>query len=266
MDDMPSGGHNKIPRGDLIQGLLDLAEDLGKTPTRTEMNEHGPYSGSAYRREFGRWNAALEAVNFKKHRPSDPEYTTIECEQCGTTEHRLQSQIRNQKHIFCSVPCKNEWQATSWGGEDHPLYERIELKCVECGRPIPRKPSLVGEARDDQNVFCSPQCMGDARAGEGNPNFRGGDIRNYGPMWESQRLHRLELDRFRCRDCGMTNEESLDEYNLSLAVHHKVPFRTFYEDGTADYEAAHAIDNLVSLCASCHRKWEALPVQPRFGV
>lgn len=74
------------------------------------------------------------------------------------------------------------------------------------------------------------------------------DRRDYGPNWAQQRLRARARDGFRCRRCGISEAE----LGRELDVHHKVPFREF--DGR--YTAANALDNLVSLCPSCHSRAE----------
>ena len=63
----------------------------------------------------------------------------------------------------------------------------------------------------------------------------------------------LERDGRRCRTCGARAEEFL------LHVHHVRPFREYgYVPGrNENYRQANQIDNLVTLCPSCHRRAEA---------
>lgn len=68
---------------------------------------------------------------------------------------------------------------------------------------------------------------------------------NYGPNWTKIRNEVRKRDRYRCQICGVF------ESDMAHDVHHKIPFRTF-----TDYETANRLDNLVTLCASCHRKVE----------
>ena len=55
----------KLTREELIQQLLDLAEELGRTPKYMEFR-YDPRTASYYviRREFGNWNNFLEAAGF----------------------------------------------------------------------------------------------------------------------------------------------------------------------------------------------------------
>jgi transposase-like protein len=84
----------------------------------------------------------------------------------------------------------------------------------------------------------------------------------YGPNWDEQREARLDRDGWECVVCGMTNAEHEKEYNRELNVHHIRPLRKFRDGDSIDFEAANAIENLITLCGPCHHKWEGVPVKP----
>ncbi|MCB0006105.1 MAG: DUF1998 domain-containing protein, partial [Anaerolineales bacterium] len=73
---------------------------------------------------------------------------------------------------------------------------------------------------------------------------------DYGPNWQAQRLKALDRDGHRCKMCGAAGDEG-----PGLHVHHLRPFREFgYVPGENDYyRQANQVENLVSLCPSCHR-------------
>ena len=75
---------------------------------------------------------------------------------------------------------------------------------------------------------------------------------DYGPNWQGQRRLALERDGRRCRTCGASGDE------ITLHIHHIRPFREYgYVPGTNDnYRLANQLDNLVTLCPSCHRRAE----------
>jgi DEAD/DEAH box helicase domain-containing protein len=77
---------------------------------------------------------------------------------------------------------------------------------------------------------------------------------DYGPNWQEQRQKTLERDGQRCRTCGATARPG-----AGLHVHHIRPFRDYgYIPGKNDaYKVANQLENLVTLCASCHRRAEA---------
>jgi DEAD/DEAH box helicase domain-containing protein len=71
------------------------------------------------------------------------------------------------------------------------------------------------------------------------------DPNDYGPDWPRLRLAVRTRDGFRCRVCGAP------ENGREHDVHHKVPFRTF-----TSLAEANRMDNLVTLCPTCHRSAE----------
>jgi DEAD/DEAH box helicase domain-containing protein len=74
-----------------------------------------------------------------------------------------------------------------------------------------------------------------------------------GPNWEQQRRKARERDGNHCRHCGAPERP-----DRSHDVHHLEPFRTFgYVRGQNDhYLQANQLDNLVTLCRSCHQRVE----------
>ena len=71
------------------------------------------------------------------------------------------------------------------------------------------------------------------------------DPNNYGKNWNQQRNAARARDQFRCQFCG------LNETSRAHHVHHIQPFRTF-----TTAEAANKLENLVTLCPSCHIRAE----------
>jgi len=77
---------------------------------------------------------------------------------------------------------------------------------------------------------------------------------NYGPNWKQQRDLTRERDGFRCQVCDRI------EQNQAHHVHHKIPFRQFTSNAEAN-----RLDNLLTLCPSCHRRVETV-VRLRSGL
>ena len=76
---------------------------------------------------------------------------------------------------------------------------------------------------------------------------------DYGPEWPKIRKQMLVRDEHRCRLCGAEATA-----NRPLDVHHLTPLRTFlaqYPRAVA-LRQAHAPQNLLTLCPTCHRKVE----------
>lgn len=76
---------------------------------------------------------------------------------------------------------------------------------------------------------------------------------DYGPDWPAQRAAALARDGYRCRHCGMPEQEG-----HPLEVHHLVPFAAFgYVPGVNDlHRLANRLENLITLCSACHRRVE----------
>lgn len=93
------------------------------------------------------------------------------------------------------------------------------------------------------------------------------DPNDYGPEWPRIRNAVRARDGFRCQVCGMPETDGRQH-----DIHHKIPFRQFVRAGMGSPEAlraaiqsANRLDNLVTLCRSCHRDAEA-NVRMRSGL
>lgn len=71
------------------------------------------------------------------------------------------------------------------------------------------------------------------------------DPNDYGPNWQKIRESVRQRDQFQCQVCGAK------ESNRQHDVHHKTPFRAF-----TSTEEANRLENLTTLCHSCHHKVE----------
>lgn len=86
-----------------------------------------------------------------------------------------------------------------------------------------------------------------------------GDLLDYGPEWESLRRRVRERDGFRCVRCGAPERKGRQH-----DVHHIRPLRAFLleagrkgQDPAWARREANRLDNLVTLCPSCHRLAES---------
>ena len=80
------------------------------------------------------------------------------------------------------------------------------------------------------------------------------DPNDYGPGWAKIRERVRARDGFKCQVCGAP------ENGRQHDVHHKIPFKAF-----TSREEANRLENLTTLCSSCHRKVEA-NVRMRSGL
>lgn len=175
------------------------------------------------------------------------------CEICGTLFEYYPSEKAGR---FCPDCVESEpWQSPPLAeGPDHPRWKggKVRRACVVCGGFVERYPSgFVSEV-----VLCSESCRGKwlsgSFEGEGHPNWKGGGNEEYGSGWRTVRKKALERDGYQCVVCGVTRTEM----GRNPDVHHIVPVRRFAGSEVHEVEDAHRLDNVVSLCISCHRKAE----------
>lgn len=187
------------------------------------------------------------------------EYT---CEWCG--ESGVKSQINDRdEHQFCGQECYHAWRAENLVGENSPAWEgrKAVVQCDTCG--VRTEKHMVNLEKRD-NVFCSKECHDEHMAGRYKADRPQSDI-PYGPNWEIQRERRLEKDGYECVACSISNAEHIDQYGVSLHVHHITPIRRFFDGRQLNYERANRLENLVTLCSSCHGRWEGIPLRPQEG-
>jgi len=159
---------------------------------------------------------------------------TLICDECGKQYKVKPYTLNLTKHHFCGSRCYGLWQRMHRIGVGR---KRVIVYCDTCGKPIERVPSAVLD-----HSFCSKNCLNKWRSeylsGENGSQLKGGHNDYRGPNWNEQREQVLIRDSFQCRHCNSTND---------LVVHHVTPFHLFEQ-----YLEANQIDNLITLCKSCH--------------
>lgn len=173
---------------------------------------------------------------------------TVECDWCGKEFEKIESHVR--EHNFCSRECQGKYYSENRGGEDYWGYKgkQVTKKCKMCGKEF-----TVPEAwiRKGRGRFCSRECYGkwysENICGGNHPAWKGGYEPYYGPNWYKQRRKARERDNHTCQLCGA--EKDGKEHD----VHHIIPFREF---GLENYKKANSLDNLITLCRSCHSQVE----------
>jgi 5-methylcytosine-specific restriction endonuclease McrA len=141
------------------------------------------------------------------------------------------------KSVYCSAAC---YFAIRWGNGAH----RETRKCKVCDVTWECKKSA-------QRVCCSIECrrilLQTTYLAEKSHLWRGGSAeQDYGKHtgnWNCVRRQALERDGHTCVLCGSPDK---------LGVHHKIPYR---------YVMEHRLENLITLCRSCHSK-EELKINP----
>lgn len=166
---------------------------------------------------------------------------------------------------YCSLACRVEHRKP----QPRP--------CVNCGcvftpvKPMRRGGDRVEWIAHDGGKTCSRACqiawisnneerkdkIGRAFAGRLHPNWQGGksllnNASYRGQNWAKQRERAIRRDGGICADCGVTRDECREKFGRDMDVDHIVPFHNF-----GNSRKANRLGNLLSRCASCHRKAEA---------
>ncbi len=264
---------NGISEDELIRALRELADELGKPPRFKDMEEQGEYSGHTYLRTFGSWPKAKESAGL------DPKTTTSRrisrtslIEAMTELEKRLgktPSQDEMQKFGKYSYrPYYREfgsWKHAlevagidpehSFGTPDEDLIAELK-RLADCLDQTPTIPQLAEHGRFSAWPYLRAfGSWNDALRAAGLEINKAHGVLDgtldYGSNWEKQRELALERDERVCQDCGILDDEQRDKTGEGLHVHHLKKRRKF-----DSYEKANRLENLVSLCRSCHYLWE----------
>lgn len=176
-------------------------------------------------------------------------YSEYKCYICNESFQRLDSKAKNNNKQFCSRECVNEWKSQLTGEDAFAWKDKSPVSCEWCGKEFFVKPF---KEKNQDNFFCDIEnCFSrwwmENYSGKNAPTWRGGYKDYYGESWNEQRMNALNRDDFKCKKCSV-EQKDLDE---ELSVHHIEPFRNFDESSEAN-----KLENLVSLCRSCHMKVE----------
>lgn len=125
-------------------------------------------------------------------------------------------------------------------------YRRVRLNTLETvGWGEVDLPEQVLET-DAVWLTLSDELVAELAAG---PGWVGERVFSRGPNWAAQRELALARDGRACRQCG-----AVEQPGRPLQVHHVRPYSAFGEPGrdSVDWQSANALDNLVTLCSTCH--------------
>ena len=152
------------------------------------------------------------------------------CRQCSRDFQPKQQRPDRPAPLCCSRACANLLRSTA-----------VTLTCRQCHREFRRRQYMTAWSQE-RGPFCGFDCYAAWQAahvtGPKNPGFQPRSNRRAAGQWERNRLKALARDLHRCVRCSSTNR---------LHVHHKEP----WQRGQLD---PHALDNLETLCAACHRR------------
>ncbi|MFB6104637.1 MAG: HNH endonuclease [Halobacteriaceae archaeon] len=189
--------------------------------------------------------AGEKNANFQGKR----EHTT--CESCGEGFTYYPSE---KPGLYCSQCVEAGGWRTVPGleGEDSPRWKggKVDVECEICGESIERFPSEITSEVTVCSEDCQAKWLSAAFEGEGHPNWAGGPSSSYGTGWNRVRTEALQRDGYACQICGKDKAA----IGRNPDVHHIVPVRWFRNEDGFEERDAHTLENVVSLCVSCHRR------------
>jgi len=182
------------------------------------------------------------------------------CPVCQKPFEKLNSQLKSSQKVYCSQPCAYKGRSLGFSKRIVNKPYRIKqsrqktviVQCQSCKKDIQTIPSL-----QDRKKFCSLKCQSDLQRQnmKGSNNFMWIDGRSYqkrcyrGSDWEKQRLAAYKRDNYTCQCCGVkcVGRKSLSPSNSTKLIqcHHRV----FWSE-----KPDNSLENLVTLCVSCHAK------------
>lgn len=187
---------------------------------------------------------------------SHPRYTleNRECDNCSESIKVADWELKRYDNHYCSEQCRLvdfKEVARSNTDERSPRYAGGPeiYECEVCGEKIESY---------RKRRFCGNECYGiwwsNNKTGKDHPHWKGGcNNIPYGENWDIQRMKAKDRDGFRCVDCGMADSESIEKYGFGLSVHHKLKRRfAYYHPFLTIEQDANTVENLVTLCKSCH--------------
>lgn len=191
----------------------------------------------------------------------NPEY---ECRGCGrgyssrtgVTDHMKQCCPDELYECpTCGTLCLTEQGMRKHHTHQHgERLTKVEFECEWCGEIDTKRWDHIER---NKYSYCSERCRWDhfteRYKGEKSHQWRGG-YEYYGHNWNEQSKKARERDVHLCQSCGVHQ----DELSIALDVHHITPLRD-----CETYEEANRLENLVSLCRKCHKRWEGVPIAPR---
>jgi len=218
--------------GQLLEDLRRVSEMVGRSARVSDLREHGHLNDpNAYVTRWGSWYNALNAAGVS---PENTQRLDIPKQELIEEYQRVADQLgrapsETDVHELASF-CPGTFSRAFGSFIDAKLAAGFQHRRADY------QPS-----------------------GEDHYAWGGGLDRPYDRNWLKKRKQALARDKRQCVRCGKTSKQQRRESGKDLHVHHITPWREF-----DDPEERNRLKNLVTLCASCHRKIEVLPITPEF--
>jgi len=213
-------------KDELIEDMRRVDQRIDEPISQRRYTEHGTLTAMTVKRRFESWEVACQKAGVS--RPSmGPQ---------PVDDSALLTDIKRVQNKLNHVPSRTEYN-------EHGKFSR-QLAINRFGS-WPKAVKAAG---------LEPLAPG-GLPGERNPHWADREP-YYGPNWNERADEIRARDDYECQNCGMPNAVHIDEYGEQLNVHHIKKARKF-----DCHQEANRDENLVSLCNSCHGKYEYLPAE-----
>jgi len=218
-------------REELVGVIKKINQEVDSNPKTTDLDEFdGPKTPYVFQREFGSWAAALQEAGIE---PTTRQLKTIPKDELVNEYTQLADELGHPPS-YTEVEDLAKYSAAAY---ESTFGSFLEAKAEAGYEPVATDNFLRGEE---------------------HPHWKDGEDARYGKNWQQERKKALQRDGQQCQRCGISAEEHQRKIGMDLHVHHITPAREF-----DDYNERNKLSNLITLCAACHRNWEAIPVQPQ---
>jgi len=260
---------------ELLEELHRLERELSKSPEAQDMTEYGKYGENTYLRRFGSWNEALERAGLEinktgkvsneelkeellglAERESDGEYLPASSMKgegkysSNTYERRFGSWNEALKEVGLEVRTHQDFS-------EDDLIEEIKLVAEKAGRTptyeMMEEVGKYGKSTYERTFGSWSNAL--EKAGFELNKLRIGNRKEweYGPSWKmSNKRVVLSRDQYRCQVC-FDGENVLKQ---KPDLHHINPASNWEIE--KEHQQMNSPENLISLCRSCHRKYQGL--------
>lgn len=263
--DLEVNKEHSVSEEKLIEDLQEFADELGDIPTKEQMREFGPWSAKAYDYRFGSWSEALQKCGLRIN--------------YGVSEKQLLEELREFTDELGKIPTIIEmnklgpWHAGTYqkhfGSWNDALVE-ADLEINNEFEFVESKEKIIEDLQEfAEELGGTPTQMQMRESGPWsdmtykyhmeswnnalkkadleincleNKDRAGTSEEYYGKDYKQKRSETLERDKYICRVCEATDD---------LHCHHIKPRREF-----DDVNDSNTLDNLITLCRSCHRTFE----------
>lgn len=152
---------HSVPRKEFLTAIRNLADELGRAPTRLEMDSMGDRDSSLYQSKFGSWNEAIEAAGLEPRYPdatgedrwnwkggnrkygegwTEEKRKTIrerdgyECSRCGLSQEQHKEQHGMRLHVHHITPAKEIEDA-----DKRNAPSNLTALCITCHNKVEDK-------------------------------------------------------------------------------------------------------------------------------